>query len=60
MDFHNFCRSILQKQGTNEQLENDAYCLEKWQKWQEFNRALYFFDNDTLERIVALYESNEA
>ena len=56
INFQTFCRSILQKNATNEQLENDSYCLEKWQQWQEFNRALHLFDDDTLERIISLYE----
>jgi hypothetical protein len=61
MNFHTFCREILEKDNlTNEQLEKDAYCLEKWQKWQGFNKALHLFDDETLERIVAVYERNKA
>ena len=61
MNFHTFCREILDKNNlTDEQLEKDAYCLEKWQKWQGFNQALRSFDDDILERIIAVYERNQA
>ena len=57
LNFYTFCREILQKEDiTPEQLENDAYCLEKWQQWQELNKALNLFDDDALERIIAVYE----
>ncbi len=61
INFYTFCREILQKDNlTNEQLENDAFCLEKWQEWQKFNKALHLFDDDTLERIITVYETTKA
>ena len=57
MNFYDFCQEILRKKNwTNEQLENDNYCLEKWKQWQKLNSTLHFFDDETLERIVSLYE----
>ena len=73
MNFHEFCREILLKNGltgnepenlteeelvslANQRLENEPYCLEKWQDWQKLNSALYSFDNETLERIIIVYE----
>lgn len=60
MSFYEFCREILRKENwTKEQLENDAYCLEKWKDWQKFNSALHCFDNETLNRIVTVYEQRQ-
>lgn len=60
MNFYRFCREILKKENwTNEQLENDNFCLEKWKNWQKLNSALHFFDDETLEQIVAVYETNQ-
>ena len=43
----------------NQRLENDPYCLEKWQDWQKLNDALHFFDDETLERIITVYEQRQ-
>ena len=60
MSFYEFCREILRKENwTNEQLENDNYCLEKWKKWQELNSALHSFDDESLKRIITVYEQRE-
>ena len=60
LDFYNFCREVLQKDHqTNEQLENDAYCLEKWEYWQKLNGELHCFDNETFNRIVTVYEQRQ-
>ncbi|WP_319422167.1 hypothetical protein [Pleurocapsa sp. FMAR1] len=57
INFYEFCREILQKHNwTDRRLEKDAYCLEKWRDWQKLNKALHLFDDETLERIVTVYE----
>lgn len=55
LNFYTFCREILQVDFSNESLERDAYCLEKWEKWQKFNSALHFFDDETIKRILDTY-----
>lgn len=60
LSFYDFCRDILEKNNqTNEQLENNTYCLEKWEDWQKFNSALHYFDSETIERIVNVYEQRQ-
>ena len=60
LDFYEFCQQILQKDDWTEvQIENDYYCIEKWEKWQQLNRALHLFDRETLKRIIAVYERRQ-
>ncbi len=60
LDFYEFCHQILQKDDwTEERIENDYYCIEKWEKWQQLNRALHLFDRETLKRIITVYERRQ-
>ncbi len=60
LDFYEFCQQILQKDDwTEERIENDYYCLEKWDKWRDLNRALHLFDCETLKCIIAVHERRQ-
>ena len=60
LDFYEFCQQILQKDDwTEERIENDYYCTEKWEKWRDLNRALHLFDRETLKHIVTVYERRQ-
>ena len=56
LNFYDFCRSILEKDFSSQELELDPYCQEKWKDWQKLNSALHAFDNKRLERNLEVYQ----
>ncbi len=56
LDYYEFCEQILGKKQKRELLTQDKYCLKQWQQWQLLNNALDSFNEDTLERIISIYE----
>ncbi len=57
LDYFEFCEQILQNKQKRELLVQTTHCLKKWQQWQILNNALDSFNEDTLERIISVYES---
>ena len=57
LNYFEFCQQILKINEQQEFLEKDQYCLKKWEQWQLLNKTLDSFNEDTLERIISVYES---
>ena len=56
LDYFEFCEQILGEKQKRELLVQSKYCLKKWQQWQILNTTLDSFNENTLERIISVYE----
>lgn len=59
LDFLSFCQLILGVEKESELLQQDKYCLNKWQQWQSLTNSLNAFDDETIERILRIYSERK-
>ncbi len=60
LNFLTFCSLILEVEKESELLQQDQYCLKKWQQWQQLSSSLSAFDGETIERILRVYSERKS